>query len=321
MMKLGYLASLVAIGAALGGAAQAAAPDSRELTVTLTRTPVKLISNVVFAQPSMRGYDNVALRMDVLKPTAAKPLPAVVFITGGGFVNANKDSYIQQRLDLAQAGYVVASIEYRVAPTAMFPAPLIDVKSAIRFLRANAARFGIDAGHIGVLGESAGGYLSAFAGVSNGDRRFDQGEHLDQSSAVQAAVDLYGLSDLNRVGEGFSEAVQAQHRSPSAPEAMWVNGPAVLGTGGAISSDPARAEAANPVAYVSKTAAPFLLMHGDHDTLVSPRQTERLFVALRGLGVDATRYVVKGAAHGGEYWIQPPVMQTIIAFLDRHLKP
>jgi acetyl esterase/lipase len=320
-MTLKHLATGIALGAALCGAAQAETPASRELTVRLTRVPVRLIANVVYSQPSIRGYDNVALRMDVLKPAAARPLPAVVFITGGGFLSANKDSYIQQRLDLAQAGYVVASIEYRVAPTASFPAPLLDVKSAIRYLRANAGRFGIDAGHIGVLGESAGGYLSAFAGVSNGEARFDQGEHLEQSSAVQAAVDLYGLSDLNRVGEGFSEAVQARHRSPSAPEAMWVNGPAVFGDGGAIDANPARAVAADPIAGIGAHAAPFLLMHGDHDTLVSPRQTERLFLALRARGVDATRYVVKGAAHGGEYWIQPEVMQTIIDFLDRHLKP
>lgn len=93
---------------------------------------VKLISNVVFSQVQMRGYSNVALKMDILQPELPKALPAVLFVTGGGFINANKDNYVQQRLVMAEAGYVVASMEYRVAPTVLFPAPLEDVKSAVR---------------------------------------------------------------------------------------------------------------------------------------------------------------------------------------------
>ncbi|ACS86940.1 alpha/beta hydrolase [Musicola paradisiaca] len=294
--------------------------NTHELSFTPRLPVVKLISDVVYSQVPMRGYANVALKMDILQPEAKAPQPAVIFITGGGFINANKDNYIQQRVQLAEAGYVVASMEYRVAPTVVFPAPLEDVKSAIRFLRANAGKFGIDASHIAVFGASAGGYLSAFAGATNGDKQFDKGENLNQNSEVQAVIDFYGLSDLTRVGEGFPDNVVQKHASASSTEAIWVNGTSVFNEGGPITRFPEKAAAANPINYISKATPPYLIMHGTADTVVSPHQTERLHQALREKGIESSYYRVKGAEHGGIYWLQPEVMQTTIAFLNRHLK-
>ncbi|MGW8956906.1 alpha/beta hydrolase fold domain-containing protein [Paenibacillus sp. NPDC055715] len=296
------------------------AAESKILEVNKTKTAVQLISNVVYDQPALAMSSHSLLRMDILKPDSKGPLPTVVFVTGGGFVSANKDSYLQQRMALSEAGYIVASIEYRVVPDVTFPAPLEDVKSAIRFLRANADRYGVDKEHIAVMGESAGGYLAAMTGTTNGLKEFDKGDHLDQSSSVQAAIDIYGLSDLTKVGEGFSQEVQEKHKSPSATEALWVNGTAVFGRGGSILDHPEAAAAANPISYVTKDDPPFLIMHGDQDTLVSPNQTEILHNALVEKGVDSTRYVVKGAAHGGDYWLQPEVTQVMIDFLNKHFK-
>lgn len=258
--------------------------------------------------------------MDILKPNSKNPLPAVVFITGGGFMAANKDNYLQQRMDISEAGYVVTSIEYRVTPQSTFPSPLEDVKSAIRYLRANAAKYGIDPNQIAVMGSSAGGYLAALAGTTNDIKEYDKGDFLDESSKVNAVIDLYGLSDLTKVGEGYSQEVQEIHKSPSAPEAMWVNGAAVFGPGGSILDNPDKATKANPITYVTKDDPPFLLMHGDQDTLVSPNQTQILHEALINKGVDSTRYVVKGAGHGGDVWAQPKIVNLIIDFLDSHLK-
>ncbi|MBP2656443.1 MAG: lipase [Firmicutes bacterium] len=295
--------------------------ESKSLDVQIKHPVIQLISDVVYEQVPMRGYDNVAMQMDVLKPKKAEKMPAIVFITGGGFINANKDSYIQQRMALAEAGYVVASIEYRVAPTAKFPQPLEDVKAAIRYLKANADKFNINANKIGVLGESAGGYLSAMAGTTNGTKLFDKGENLNQNSNIQAVVDIYGLSDLTRVGADFSKEVQEAHKSAGATEALWVNGSSVFGgKDGGILANPEEAKAANPLTYISKKTPPFLLMHGDKDTLVSPSQTEILHQALVAHGIESTRYVVRGAQHGGVYWVQPEVMQVVIDFFDKHLK-
>jgi acetyl esterase/lipase len=300
--------------------ASAADNKAKMLEVPIKEPSVNLISDVVYSQQPIYGDSNVPLEMDILQPEGKKPLPAVVFVPGGGFMSANNDKSVQQRMTISEAGYVVASIEYRVTPQSTFPSPLEDVKAAIRYLRANAEKFNIDPENIVVMGSSAGGYLAAFAGITNGLAEFDKGENLDQSSDVKAVIDLYGLSDLTRVGDGFSEEIQALHKSPSAPEGMWVNGPSVMSPGGSIFDNLEKAAKANPITYITKDAPPFLIMHGDEDTLVSPNQTEILHENLINKGVDSTYYVVKGAGHGGTHWVQPKVMKILISFLDKHVK-
>ena len=216
-----------------------------------SRPFVQLVSNVVYAQVPDRGYTNKPLTMHLVIPQDKKPHPVILYINGGGFINANKDGYMQQWLDLAEHGYVVASMTYRVAPTSTFPAPLEDVKSAVRFLRANAEKFHIDAKHIGVFGGSAGGYLAAMAGTTNGVKGFDKGENLSYSSDVQAVVDVYGVSDVTKIGADYSTAVQKAHNSAAATEALWVNGSPVFGgKDGGIMANPEGAKAANPLTYI-----------------------------------------------------------------------
>ena len=251
---------------------------SKVLDVKADKSEIGLISNVVYEQVPSRGYANVPMQMDILQPKTKEKKPAILFVTGGGFINANKDNGIQLRMHLAENGYVVGSISYRVAPTAKFPEPLEDVKAAIRYLKANADRFGIDPSRVGIVGGSAGGYLTAMAGTTSGTKMFDRGENLQVTSDVKAAVDLYGLSDLTQIGSDFSADVQARHRSAGATEALWVNGSPVFGgRDGGILADKQVAEAANPIHYISKTSAPMLLMHGTSDTVVSPSQTDLLY--------------------------------------------
>ncbi|MGB9886057.1 MAG: alpha/beta hydrolase fold domain-containing protein [Moorellales bacterium] len=290
------------------------------IEVSGARPTVEFISDVVYSQPATFGTPCRALRMDILKPASKDPLPAVLYIPGGGFMSANNDQWIQHRLDIAEAGYVVASIEYRVTPQSTFPAPLEDVKAAIRFLRANAEMYGIDPDRIAVMGMSAGGYLAALAGTTNGVQEFDKGDYLDQSSDVQAVIDIFGLSDLTSIGHGFPKEVVAMHASPSAPEALLVHGPSVFGPGGTIFDNPEKVARANPITYITGDEPPFLIFHGDMDTLVSPYQTEILHSALVKAGVDSTRYVVKGAGHGGPAWVQKQVIEIILNFLSKHLK-
>lgn len=295
--------------------------DSRTLPVSLSRPQIKLVSNVVYEQVPARGYENVPMKMDLLIPQTDKPMPAVLFITGGGFINANKDNYIQERMRLAEEGYVTATAEYRVAPAASFPAPLEDIKAAVRYLRAHADQFHIDPDRIGVLGGSAGGYLAAMAGTTSGTGLFDSGDNLDQSSDVQAVVNLYGVSDLTSIGADYSEEVQALHRTSGATEALWLKGsPVFNGRAGGVQDYPEEAEKANPIHYISDKTPPFLLMHGSADTVVSPSQTEILHQALLARGIDSARYVVPGAAHGGVYWVQPEVLDLVVSFFNAHLK-
>lgn len=319
MKNLWMKGLLLAAAVLAGGAADAAEPEV--LHVKPVRPLVQLVSDVVYAQVPQRGYASVPMTMDLLLPPGEGPHPAIIYITGGGFLSANKDNGLQLRMDLAEAGYAVASITYRTAPLGRFPEPLEDVKSSIRYLRAHGAAWHIDPDRIGVLGGSAGGYLAAMAGVTNGTRRFDKGENLHVTSDVQAAAELYGVTDLTKIGADYSAEVQRKHQSPGASEALWVNGSPVFGgVDGGVTADPAALAAAQPATYISENTPPFLIMHGDQDQLVSPSQARILAEALEKKGVPVTRYVVHGAAHGGPYWVQPEVEAVIRRFFDEHLK-
>ena len=327
MKKCGKVSRLVLSGLFLlgmtgfSGAEAAEQYASKTLEVAPVKTEVKQISGVVYEQVPSRGYPNVPMAMDLLQPQKKEKMPAIVYVTGGGFINANRDNGVQLRNYLAEKGYVVASITYRVAPTARFPEPLEDVKASIRYLRAHADQWHIDKDRIGIVGGSAGGYLSAFAGTTSGTRTFDKGENLQESSQVNCAVDLYGLSDLSRVGMDYSPENQKRHQSAGATEALWVNGSPVFGgKDGGVLADPNATEAANHIAYIGKNSAPMLLMHGTADKVVSPGQTDLLYRALKAKGVPAERYEIPGAAHGGVYWVQDKVLQVIGDFFDRYLK-
>ena len=298
--------------------------ESKYMDVSLDTNQINLYENIPFAQGYWRGSMMYALHMDILVPDSKEPLPLIVFVTGGGFIMAPKNNWIQQRMRLAKAGYVVASIEYRYAPLSKFPLPLEDCKTAIRWLRAHADMYKIDPSRVGVLGNSAGGYLSAFVGLTNGMKEFDKGDFLDYSSDVLCAADIFGISDVTNIGMDYDEENQKGHASAGATEALWALGtPTFGGKDGGVLAWPEESAYASPITYVEKNAAnlvPMLLMHGTDDILVSPGQTDILYQALKAKGAEAERYVVKGAAHGGPYWVQEPVMQVMVDFFDKYLK-
>jgi len=294
--------------------------ESKILHVKIRRPKIHFVPDVVYAQPSTQHRKNLLLQADLLIPQVTKKLPAVIFVTGGGFVGANKARMPQLRMHLAEKNFVVASINYRTAPDATFPQPIEDVKSAIRFFRANADKFSIDAEKIFVVGDSAGGYLSAFAAVTNGEKIFNIGENLHVSSEISAAVDLYGLSDLTKVAVDFPAETQSRYYSAGAVVSLFVNGlPDFGGVDGGILSHLLSAEKANPINYVTKNSAPMLLMHGTADDVVSPAQTDLLFQALRNCGVEAERYLIPDAGHADEFWQQTEVLDLITDFLTAHL--
>ena len=146
-------------------------------------------------------------------------LPLVIWIFGGAFLVGSKDDTVP--LELLPQGYAVASIGYRLSSDAKFPAQVEDCKAAIRWLRANAARFALDPERFAVFGESAGGYLAAMLGTTGEVKEFDVGEHLEHSSRVQAVVDFYGPTDF--VQNAFAVA------SAKTPEALLLGG-AILRT-------------------------------------------------------------------------------------------
>ena len=282
--------------------------ESKILNVKLTQEKIKSIVNVTYSQPVSYFRKNIKLEMDILKPNREGKYPTVLFVPGGSFAHSYKENYLQQRLEIAKAGYVVASMEYRTIPDGVFPQSLEDVKAAIRFLKANADEYGIDKGKIALMGESAGGYLVAMAGVTSGTTNFDRGANLSENSDVQAVIDIYGVTDFGEVDFDIPEDAEEGYRAILMSVKFWLND---------VRNN---VESTNPISYISQKTPPFLLMHGDADTLVLPNQTEMLHKALIEKGVDSKRYIVPGAGHSDEYWFQPEVTELILDFLNEKIK-
>lgn len=260
-----------------------------------------------------------ALNMSVLVPRNNNLKPAIVYFPGGGFTSSEYHKFIQMRLALAKAGYVVAAAEYRVVPDT-FPAPIEDAKAAVRYLRAHAQDYGIDPNRIGVLGDSAGGWLSQMMGMTNGEQRFDKGDNLDQSADVQAVVSMYGISNLLNIGEGFPEQIKKVHQSVAATEALLVNGAAFRNfVGASIDSDPTKALQASPMGHLSGKKPPFLLMHGSADNLVSPIQSQQMYQALKQAHHPVQYVLVEGAAHGDATWFQEPIIKQVVDWFSQTL--
>lgn len=299
------------VAASDGSTSTVIRPDPKE-QITCGRTSLKSINGVIFSKPRLPSGKTADLQMDVQIPAPSKRRPLVVYVTGGGFVMAAKEAALDLRTYVAEAGFVVASVQYRtLSDGANFRDSIEDIKSAIRYLRANADNFDVDPDRVAVWGESAGGYLASMVGLTNGYKSFDAGTNLNHSSAVQAVVDKFGPSDATRVADDFDAQSKAWYASPTNPVSLYMGADA--------------ATAANPLTYVGGSKSPFLFFHGTEDRLVSPTQTLILHNALSAAGSRTTRYVLEGAGHGdlsfmGDFesglpWSAKETMDVIVDFL------
>ena len=243
-------------------------------------------------------------RLDLYLPEEAQDsLPVIVWIHGGAWQAGSKDNC--PAVTLVAKGYAVASVNYRLSQHAVFPAQIEDCKAAIRWLRANAAKYHLDPHHVGVWGASAGGHLVALLGTSGSvNELHGQGGNLDQSSRVQCVVDWFGPSDL--------ATMAGAHNNPGSPESRLI--------GGAVQEHVEQARKASPVTYVSKDSAPFLIMHGDKDNVVPVGQSEALAEALKKAGVEVKLQIVTDNGHGGPGFTSPENRQLIEDFFAKHLR-
>jgi acetyl esterase/lipase len=296
------------MGATLA-ATLAASASAEVITVQNVRenTLATLQPDVTFTDIP-NGFARSHLKMDLIRPVSATPTPAIVFVSGNGWRSVDRAALIPQLAPFAKAGYLVAAIEYRIIGEATFPEPLKDVKTAIRFLRANAARYNINPDRLGTWGNSAGGQLASMAGATADMPEFGNDKWPGHSSAVQAVATWYGAFDLSTT-------------TGQSPESYLYVENAHLGFN---TRDPANAERvrkANPQAYVSAATPPFMLVHGTEDTQVPFRQSEAMHDALKDAGVEATLVKVQGAGHSfGQVSSNPEVISAMKAFFDKHLK-
>jgi acetyl esterase/lipase len=246
-------------------------------------------------------------KLDLYLPRDGQNWPLVVWIHGGAWQGGNKER--PPALPLLRRGYAVASINYRLSQHATFPAQLEDCKAAIRWLRAYADEYGYDAERIGVWGASAGGHLVALLGTTSDVKTFDVGEHLDQSSGVQAVVDFFGPTDFLQINAQAGTESRLDHDAPNSPESRLIGGP--------VLDNPEKANRANPITYISDGDPPFLIMHGEEDHTVPIGQSELLDAALQKAGVHSTFRRVPDAGHG---FGGPEIARTVRSFFDEQLK-
>jgi acetyl esterase/lipase len=253
--------------------------------------------------------DGQALRLDLYSPkTASGPLPVIIWLHGGNWSRGRKEGHTPA-INLVDDGYAVASVNYRLTDSAPFPAQIEDCKAAVRWLRANASRYNLDANRIGVWGFSSGGHLAALLGTSSGLKELEgNGENMSYSSRVQAVCVVSGPTDLVQL---YRDAT-----GPSSAELNPKVKPALEALIG-IPVEENRARTASPITYVSKDDPPFLILQGENDLTVPASLARSFFAALKAAGVDATLEIAPGRGHGAG---GPRFLPMIKAFFDKHLK-
>jgi acetyl esterase/lipase len=247
--------------------------------------------------------------LDLYLPTKddqSKQPPLVVWIHGGGWRAGSKNK--PPILKITQQGYALASISYRFSDKAIFPAQIHDCKAAIRWLRANAERFGYDSQSIAVAGSSAGGHLALLLGTSGDVAELEGavGDNLNQSSRVQAVIDYFGPSDFVLRGK-------------TQPERAYTNKSgsfAMLGGVAGNHLDLKTEQFASPAYYVSADDPPLLVFHGKIDKTVLLDQSQHIIQRYDSEGLGAKLVVLETAGHGGKQFFQDEHLSRAITFLD-----
>ncbi len=254
--------------------------------------------------------------LDLFLPSGPGPYPLIVYIHGGAWLEGDKNEFVGLWRAEAARGYAVASLDYRLVPSIRWPGNIQDVKAAVRWLRAHAATYRLDASRFAAWGASAGGHLASVLATSSGVAALEdvsQGNS-GQSSAVQALVGWYGPSDfLQMDAQTVSQCSNEYHNDPGSPESQLVNC--------AIQSCPDAVARANPITYVDATDPPALLMHGQVDCTVPPGQSQIFHDALRSHGVRSTLVLLPRVGHNFGDNPPPGVMDQVHTFLDSTFYP
>ncbi|MGZ4779620.1 MAG: alpha/beta hydrolase fold domain-containing protein [Thermoanaerobaculia bacterium] len=256
---------------------------------------------------------NDPLLLDLRVPDGAGPFPVIVYLHSGAWITGDRTG--GPAIRQAARGYAVASIDYPLAPRYIWPSQLEAAKAAVRWVRANAARFNLDSSRIGAFGTSAGGHIAAMLGTTAGRPEFE-GLALGNpqfSSAVKAVVDYYGPTDLLKMDEQKLPCYgNLSANSPFMPPSLLMGCP--------IQQCTEKTATSNPINYVTSDAPPFLIMQGLLDCLTPWKQSQMLYDALRANGVNATLYLLPTAQHADSQFDEQKYKQIVSDFFDQNLR-
>lgn len=262
-----------------------------------------IAKDIVYAETGNRK-----LLLDIYMPQNTEQPYLVVWIHGGAWRSGSKEN---PPPGLIKKGYALASIDYRLSEEAIFPAPIHDIKAAIRFLRGNAKKYAYRSDKIIIWGSSSGGHYAALTGVTNNDPYYEGslGDYTKESSSVQAILDFYGPTDFLTI------------LNQSTPHGLEVRVPALkLLLGKPVEEVPDLARRASPVFLVDSTDPPVLIVHGDQDPQVPVNQSLELMAVYKKKKLSYQLEIIPGAVHGGKEYDSKEMMEIIDNFLETALK-
>jgi pectinesterase len=246
------------------------------------------------------GDRQMHLDLYLPKTATATPMPAVVYIFGGGWVKGSKIAFRRQAAYMATKGYAGACIEYRLSGEARYPAAIYDSKAAVRWVRANARKYNIDPNRIAAAGGSAGGHLAMLLGTTGDDPVYDSDEGVKGVSSRVAAV------------AGFNPAVDLVDFGKKMESNA--NNSVVAFLGSSYKDKPELWRAASPTFQVSAKSAPSLFLHGDADTTVPYQQSVAMMEKTKAAGVRAEIFTAPGAKHG--FFNSPPFFEPTLKRME-----
>ncbi len=274
------------------------------IAVKIDKPQYITVTDITFAQvDSWFGHTKQDLKMNIIFPEiyTAKKYPCIIWICGGAWLSMDKSIHLAYLSKLAMAGFVVASIQYRTSNEAAYPSQIQDIKAGIRYLKAHSKEYNIDEKRFGVMGESAGGYLSAMAAFNN-DKSLDVGEYLEYSSEVNAVCMWYSPINLTKFVKD----------NPASPESLML--------GGNLTANLDDVLKASPISYVTKNAPPCLIIHGTKDNTVPFSQSQELYDKLEQCGGDVTFLAIEGADHADIHFFQDEIWNKIISFFKHKMR-
>lgn len=246
--------------------------------------------------------------------------PVVLWLNGSAWHCSEKNRMLAELTYLADAGYLVAIAEYRGSEQAQFPAQLLDVKTAVRFLRAHAEKYRINPARIAVMGRSAGGHLAAWMAM-DAPEYSGKGEWSRYSDQVTMAVDLFGPVDIplcTKRNLARLDTPNARFRTLSqTPEGQ------LLGYRDNMSWEELErlGRSGSPIYRITEKTRPITILHGDADGVVPLEISQRFYISLvrAGLEKQSDLFIVHNGGHGTREFFQPETQQVILAQLRKYL--
>lgn len=268
-------------------------PTATEVIPTPTSTPVVPIDKLGSADFDIKycTNDGVDLYLDIYYPQnyrEGSAWPIAVFFHGGGWIAGSKDGPDPLVSVMQNAGFLTATVNYRLAPDYLFPAFIEDAKCAVRYLRANADQYHADSTKIGVYGTSAGGHIAALVGTSGNNNVFETKEWSHVSDEVQVVVSFYGPSDMSEFCQSNNDGVSLVYQT--------------FGVNSCYSNSLIMG---NPGYYADSNDPPTMILHGNSDSLVPYEQAELLHEALKSAGVQTSLGMMQGAGHSYRESVNP----------------